>query len=367
MRASQAGGGEPYPGNQSLHPQPSGGRRAFLLALLLGVLACVGAIRMARADGRSFVFKIPPGWTDLSPDVPAAALKKLPRQVLQAREGRDDAVFAMDLRSPDGGAAFSVAVIEAPPELASELASAPALQGLLDILAIQLPEKSTAAGVQTSVVEKKLITKGTVQVARLTLKQRDVRDVRIAVNYLLPGPGAYAILSYSVKQKAFARYQPVFETSALTTEGIVTMDAEKAAATEEGAADFDGESPPELPVPVREDALRIGAEYRPRSQGSTLEAALWGVLGVSLAAALGFFLFYRKRRGYKSAETDVSSLLRLPADVEPNSPSSMRTGAAERSRSNKLGDYRQAAGLASVTRIQIEGKEDEEGISRGVD
>lgn len=295
MRVSHAGGDKSHPGNHSLRPRPSGGRRTRFLALLIAVLGYAGAIGPVQAQGRSFTFKIPPGWTDLSPDVPAADLKNLPRQALQAREGRDDAVFAMDLRSPGSGAAFSAAVIEAPPELASELASAPALQGLLDILAIELPKKSIAAGVQTSVVEKKLIIKDTVQVARLTLEQRDGRDVRIAVNYLLPGPGAYAILSYSVKNKVFARYQPVFETSALTTEGIVTMDAETAAATEQGAADTDSGSPPEPPSPVVSDALRVGAEYRPKSQASAVEGGLWGLLSVSLAAALGFILCYRKR------------------------------------------------------------------------
>lgn len=185
-------------------------RRLWTVATLALLAAPVGAV-----ETPPFRFKIPEGWTDLSPGVPPEDFPELPPAILkEARSGKYKAL-AIELNGPADGFAENLNVIVVPGPLR-------VTKNLLDEYSRAMAEGTVKQmpGSKIQILEKaEVMVDGTPSVYLvydLTSPSLRMRQIQ----YLVPGGDLrHAILTYSATPETFDEYRPVFEASALATTG----------------------------------------------------------------------------------------------------------------------------------------------------
>ena len=162
-----------------------------------------------------FTFKVPDGWTDLSPGAPAANFEGLAPAIMREVKSGKYAAYAMDLAHADDGFAENFNAIVDP-------GSEPITEKLLDAVANGMSgEIAKQAGGSAEVRERSLVTVAGVRAGRL------VADIHLgaintrAMMYILPGKDEHAVVTYSAAPEAFDSYRPIFEAAAQATRGVV--------------------------------------------------------------------------------------------------------------------------------------------------
>jgi len=165
--------------------------------------------------GTGFTFKVPDGWTDLSPGAPAANFQGVAPKVLAEAHSGKYVAYAMDLAHADDGFAENFNAIVDP-------GSEPITEQLLDAVATGMSaELGRTAGGSAEVRERGLVTVAGVRAGRL------VADIHLgaihtrAMMYILPGKDEHAVVTYSAAPETFDQYRPVFEAAAQATGGVV--------------------------------------------------------------------------------------------------------------------------------------------------
>ena len=176
----------------------------------LAVLAFIPAV--AHAD---FTFKVPPGWTDLSPNAPAANFAKIePVLAAQFRQATYT-FFAADLDGRGDGFMENVNATVYPKPHAINLAELKEIGEQIDA-----EVKKVDPRFSMQILDTKVVKIGGVECGRyiglLTMGDKVVQQI----SYLLPGRNEHAVLTYSTVPAQFKRYQPVFDAAAKATVGI---------------------------------------------------------------------------------------------------------------------------------------------------
>ncbi len=185
-------------------------------APLLTVAAFLLLALPARAETISvppFTFRVPAGWTNLSPNAPPENFRGLPPQVVQQVQQTSGA--AMDLNGAADGFAenLNVILVRCP---------GPFTETAVASLARQAPQAiaAQAPGSSASVREQGVARIGGVAAGRLvmdvTLGALQLRQVQ----YHFPAGEKCAVVTYSTTPAAFDRYLPVFEAAARATTGL---------------------------------------------------------------------------------------------------------------------------------------------------
>jgi hypothetical protein len=167
----------------------------------------------AAAPPAPFVFRIPDGWTDLSPGAPAANFEGLPETLAQEVASGRYAAYAVGAALADGGyeATFNAILHRRPVRVTHEF-----LEGVMQVAVASMARK----GVTITVREKRIFP---VAGANVGCAVSDYTSAGVNIRqaqYVLPGLERAAILTYATTPEKFERLRPVFEASALATQGI---------------------------------------------------------------------------------------------------------------------------------------------------
>jgi hypothetical protein len=174
----------------------------------LGLLLAGGPV------SHPFVFRIPDGWTDLSPGAPASRFAGLPDHLTQEAMKEEYVAFAVGPPNGDGGfnGMFNAVVTPRTAHVTAAL-----LEGLIPHARAEVAQRQLAWQVR----EKDVLTVSGTNVGRIVsdVSSPDGTVLR-QVQYVLPGLESAAVLTYAATPQDFDRLRPVFEASALATQGV---------------------------------------------------------------------------------------------------------------------------------------------------
>jgi len=179
--------------------------RALVLALCLFWLP-------AQASPE-FRFRIPEGFRDLSPGVPAESFDGLPDTIRTETQSGKYAAFGMDVSDEDGfyenfNAVVQTGALRVTEDFASEHK------------AKLLEEYPKLLGGPVSIVEHGIGSLGGIPVVRVVFDVKSPDLSMRQLQYLVPGGNEqWAILTYAATSSTFDRYRPLFEASAAATVG----------------------------------------------------------------------------------------------------------------------------------------------------
>ena len=194
---------------------------AFAAVLLVGSLVRADDAGLAvqsptqPAFAGAFHFKIPDGWTDLSPGAPETNFGGLSADIAADARAGKFAALAIDRRAKGPGQGNMSAVVENEPQDVNEQ--------FVDWYPIGIPDsmKKENPEIQIEFKEHKLVKIGDVDCARfvydIAAKQSRLR----VLVYIMPGGAqSHAQLTYSTNADAFDKLLPTFEASANATTGM---------------------------------------------------------------------------------------------------------------------------------------------------
>jgi hypothetical protein len=174
---------------------------------------CVGA-RAAQAAPDPFVFRIPDGWTDLSSQAPAENFEGVQDELVREAMKAQYAVFAIGPAAPAGGIPSTFNAILSP-------RTARVTPAFLDAMMEEAAARLSAAGWSLTVHEKQVLTVGGANVGRVVSDLTTAGGLTLRqVQYVMPGLEKAAVLTYSSAPEDFEGLRPVFEASALATQGV---------------------------------------------------------------------------------------------------------------------------------------------------
>jgi len=183
--------------------------RTTLALLTLGVAAT--------AHASSFHFAVPPGWIDLSPGAPPGNMAKVPPALAKQIEAGNFVFYAADVAHADDGFMENVNATRVPGS--PRTITTALLDGMMaqmgDEVARQMP------GARIDVVEKRLVEIGGVTCGRVVALMKGPGLLAKQVQFVLPGDGEAAVVTYSTTPEKFAEYEPVFDRAVAATTGLV--------------------------------------------------------------------------------------------------------------------------------------------------
>jgi hypothetical protein len=173
------------------------------------VVVLAPSVAMAGA----FQFRVPDGWTNLSPDAPPSELVKAPPQLLEQVRSAGFVFYAADLAHADDGFMENVNVTVGP---GGERVTPAVLDDVASRMDAEVKKQGDAS---YRVIEKGVVTIGAATAGRfvgeLGLQAMTVKQIV----YLIPGASSQAVVTYSTTPAEFARYQPIFDAAAQATVG----------------------------------------------------------------------------------------------------------------------------------------------------
>jgi hypothetical protein len=184
--------------------------RLWATALVAAVTSCAATVF---AEAGPFTFRIPEGWTDLSPGAPAANLERVPPALAAEARSRRFAAMAIDLDHVEDDFADNFNASVSPGD--AEMTSA-----YVDTLAAELSRKAA-----TTVLEAGTVVVGGVDWGRIVF-QKDTGTRRLwHIVYLIPHGEAdpeessFATLTYTTTEARYPRAHQAFELAARATLG----------------------------------------------------------------------------------------------------------------------------------------------------
>ena len=177
------------------------------LALLLLVSS------VAQAAPSKFVFKVPPGWVDISEGAPPANLARVPAVLVEEARKNHFAFCAADVDHADDGFMENVNAIVEPGTAKIDMT-------FMHQLGESIADEAKKAGSNHHVVELGLAKASGVTVGRYVSELGAPPNTVKQVGYIIPGKDSHAILTYSTTPAEFARYAPIFDQAAQATLGV---------------------------------------------------------------------------------------------------------------------------------------------------
>jgi hypothetical protein len=168
----------------------------------------------AWASSGGFGFRVPPGWVNLSPDVPEAERKQAPPLLLEQIARGGHPFFAADLAHADDGFMENVNAVVQP-------GASSVTQAVLDEFEPGMQAELKKQGLSFRVLEKSLVKVGGVTAGRIESELTMGENVVKQIQYLLPGKGHHAVVTYSTVPEKFDQYRSVFDAAAAATTGVV--------------------------------------------------------------------------------------------------------------------------------------------------
>lgn len=187
---------------------------ALLFALLLLLLLLlVPGVAQARS---TLVYKIPEGFTDVSPGAPKANYKDLrPDFVADATSGKFE-VFAIGRRDKKAKEAFE-------PQFFARVA--PGDAPITEILVAEYAEETLKAwgaeGNPAKLLKQEVVTLGGARAGRVLLEKTQDGAAQRVLIYLVPDGDLTATLTFVADASTFDKHLPAFEAAANATSGIV--------------------------------------------------------------------------------------------------------------------------------------------------
>jgi hypothetical protein len=160
-----------------------------------------------------FQFAVPPGWTNVSPNLPPSELAKAPPAIVEQVKQGHFAFFAAELDGADDGFMENVNVIVDP---GSTRITSTFLKEVVDNIGAEVQK----SGAQYRVVESGLSKVNGVTVGRYVGEMTIAGSTVKQIGYILPGKNEHAIATYSTTREKFPQYQPIFDRAAQATLGV---------------------------------------------------------------------------------------------------------------------------------------------------
>jgi hypothetical protein len=161
----------------------------------------------AWAVGR-FVFSTPPGWLNLSPDAPETDRRRAPAELLAQVSSGQFAFFAVDLET--GAKLYAIVKTIKPPRMTASS---------LDKLEKIVERAINAQGSTYLTVKKEIVKVAGVAAALVVGDIRTPEGTSRTAQYVVPGEGAFAMITFSAPSERFESYQPVIEASIQALQG----------------------------------------------------------------------------------------------------------------------------------------------------